>query len=131
MAYFNQAMKAEKSAAIKALAKEYGVKLTLAVRNHSTFVCNIKSGSIDFFNSINEDNWRNPQDVKKCGYMDVYKDIDSAFLPGAARDFLKKLNRIMMQGNHDNSDAMTDYFDVGWYVDINVGQWGKPYELTN
>ena len=32
--------------------------------------------------------------------------------------------------NHNNSDIMTDYFDVGWYVDVNVGDWQKPYKVT-
>jgi hypothetical protein len=31
--------------------------------------------------------------------------------------------------NHDNSDIMTDYFDVGWYVNIYVGKWNKPYNV--
>jgi len=31
---------------------------------------------------------------------------------------------------YDNSDAMTDYFDTAYYMDINVGQWDKPYVLT-
>jgi hypothetical protein len=35
----------------------------------------------------------------------------------------------MNMGNHDNSDIMTDYFDVGWYVDVNIGLWNKPYIL--
>ena len=26
-------------------------------------------------------------------------------------------------------DAMTDYYDVGWYVDVNIGTWEKPYKL--
>jgi hypothetical protein len=25
---------------------------------------------------------------------------------------------------------MTDYFDVGWYIEINVGKWNKEYNLT-
>jgi hypothetical protein len=32
--------------------------------------------------------------------------------------------------NHDNSDIMTDYFDVGWYLNINVGGWNKPYTVV-
>lgn len=40
-------------------------------------------------------------------------------------DILNKLN----EGNHDNSDAMTDYFDVGWYAYLSVGKWDKPYML--
>jgi hypothetical protein len=26
---------------------------------------------------------------------------------------------------------MTDYFDVGWYVDINIGSTDKPFKCTN
>jgi hypothetical protein len=36
----------------------------------------------------------------------------------------------MNDGNHDNSDIQSDYFDVGWYISINVGRWDKPYELV-
>jgi hypothetical protein len=35
-----------------------------------------------------------------------------------------------MAGNYNNSDIMTDYFDVGWYIEINVGKWNKEYNLT-
>jgi hypothetical protein len=35
----------------------------------------------------------------------------------------------MNQGNWNRSDVQTDYFDVGWYCDINVGSWNKPYVL--
>lgn len=128
MAYFNQEMKAEKAKEISKLAKEYGVKLTLAVRHHSTFVCNIKSSSIDFFGEINEDYWHQAEEVKARKYMNP-SHINDAFLDGKARDFLKKLKKVMMEGNHDNSDTMTDYFDVGWYVDIKIGNYDKPYQL--
>ena len=34
-----------------------------------------------------------------------------------------------MKGNkwYDKSDAMVDYFDTAYYVDINIGKWNKPY----
>jgi len=25
---------------------------------------------------------------------------------------------------------MTDYFDVGWYNDIRIGDWNKPYQMV-
>jgi hypothetical protein len=34
-----------------------------------------------------------------------------------------------MEGNHDNSDIQSDYFDVGWYVEVNIGKWNKAYDL--
>ena len=46
-------------------------------------------------------------------------------------DFLSELIPSMNDGNHDNSDIMTDYFDVGWYINVRVGKWDKPYILNN
>jgi len=34
---------------------------------------------------------------------------------------------VMNTGNWDKSDIQTDYFNVGWYVDVNIGKWNKPY----
>jgi hypothetical protein len=45
-------------------------------------------------------------------------------------EFLTKIKDICMEGNHDNSDAMTDYFDVGWYFHITIGAWDKPFKLS-
>ena len=30
----------------------------------------------------------------------------------------------------DKSDAMTDYFHVAYYININVGEWNSPYQCT-
>lgn len=48
MAYVSQEDKKELTPAIKAVLKKYNVKATIAVRNHSTLVVNIKEGYIDF-----------------------------------------------------------------------------------
>lgn len=32
--------------------------------------------------------------------------------------------------NYDNSDIMTDYFDVNFYLDLSVGSWTKAYVNT-
>jgi ribosomal 30S subunit maturation factor RimM len=66
MAYFNQERKAEKAPEIKKILKKYGVKGSLAVRHHSTFVLNIKSSKIDFINNYNENTKSN---IKE--YMDI------------------------------------------------------------
>jgi hypothetical protein len=47
------------------------------------------------------------------------------------RDFLLKVLEIINKGNYDKSDIMTDYFDVGFYVDLSIGQWDRPYEVVN
>jgi len=47
------------------------------------------------------------------------------------RDFLLKVLEIINVGNHDRSDIMTDYFDVGFYVSLSIGEWNKPYVVTD
>ena len=60
--------------------------------------------------------------------MNVYH-FDKHFSETALK-FFKEVYAAMMIGNHNNSDMMSDYFDVGWYVNINIGRWNKPYILT-
>ena len=31
---------------------------------------------------------------------------------------------------YNKSDAMTDYFDIAYYVSISVGKWNKDYEIV-
>lgn len=65
--------------------------------------------------------------------------IDSNHADNApAREFLNKVNEIAHNAPgraggkefYNNSDAMTDYFDVAFYVDINVGRWDKPFKVA-
>jgi hypothetical protein len=137
MAYFNQERKQAKSPAIKAILKKYNVKGSLAVRNHMTFVLNLKSGSIDFIeNFIATDSnvmhgRKMSQDqiayIRKEQCLDVNPYWYQEHFSGKALDFLKEIFAAMNNGNHDNSDIQSDYFDVGWYVDVNIGSWKKPY----
>jgi len=53
MAYISQEMKKELAPEIKAVLKKYGVKGTIAIRNHSTLVVNIKSGKLDLIGDYN------------------------------------------------------------------------------
>ena len=115
MAYFSKERKAEMAPKIKALLQKYKMKGSLAVRHHSTVVLNLREGAIDF--------------GKEYADVNVYH-IDRNFT-GVAREFLNEALNILMTGNHNNSDIQSDYFDVGWYVDINVGKWDKPYICTN
>ena len=53
MAFMSQKKKAFLAPGIRAVLKKYGIKGTIAVRHHSTLVVNLKSGNIDFVNSVN------------------------------------------------------------------------------
>ena len=122
-AHMNQERKAALSPAIKAICKEYGVKASLSVHNYSTLVLNISAGDIDFFGDANDNS-------RYDGYIQVNHYWYQDHFTGRSKEFLSKVIPAMMVGNHDRSDIMTDYFDVGWYIHVNIGRWNKPYKLT-
>lgn len=111
MAYFNQEMKKVMAPKIKEVLKKYNMKGSLSVRNHSTILLTLKSGKINF-----------PEDHIRVNNYYIDRNFD-----GVKKDFLNECYNILTEGNHNNSDYMTDYFDIGWYVDINIGRWDKPY----
>ncbi len=49
--------------------------------------------------------------------------------------FLKAVIKVIKFGTdrqwYDRSDAMTDYFDTAFYLDVEIGRWGKPYIKTD
>ncbi len=140
MAYVSQELKAKLSPAIKAVCKKYGIKATLAVRHHSTLALNIKQGKIDFIENYIQADRDKPYAkhlsddqiayIRKNGSLDVNIYWYHEHFTGKAKKFLEEVIHAMNNGNHDNSDAQTDYFDVGWYIDVNIGKWNQPYALV-
>jgi len=135
MAYVSQELKAKLAPGIKAICKKYNVKASIAVRNHSTLVLNIKQGAIDFFTSYNTKMESNNSGrgypfvpVTKC--IQVNEFHHDQHYAGTGRDILDEIVAAMNIGNLNNSDSQTDYFDVGFYTDINIGQWNTPYALV-
>ena len=52
--------------------------------------------------------------------------------------FLEAVVKVIKYGTdrqwYDNSDPMTDYFDTAFYLDVELGRWGKvpqPYQKTD
>ncbi len=137
MDYVSQERKQSLAPAIKAVLKKYGVKGSLSIRTHSSLVLTIKSGKIDFVENFIETDSKvlhgrkMSQDqidhIRKNQSVDVNPYWYHEHFSGKAKDFLKEVLAAMNKGNHNNSDAMTDYFDVGWYVDVNIGRWNQPY----
>jgi hypothetical protein len=135
MAYVSQERKKALSPKIKEICKRHKVKVSIAVHHHSTLVLNVKSGTIDFIGNIN----------KVCGDQPRYNEHTwqpvtthisvnpywyQDHFDGAALAFLSEIIPAMNVGNHDHSDIQTDYFNVGWYVDVNIGKWDAPYALV-
>ena len=139
MAYVSQELKAKLAPSIRAVCKKHGIKASVAVRNHSTLVLNIKQGSIDFVeNFIETDKAKSYckyMDEDQISYLRKNQSLDvnpyhyRDHFSGRARKFLIEVMTIMNDGNWDKSDIQTDYFNVGWYVDVNIGRWNKPYAL--
>ncbi len=133
MAYMNQERKAQIAPTVKAICKKYNIKASLAVRNHSTLVLNVKQGDIDFIGNFNKTisnqpgGFRNGTPAEKSIQVNPYWYQEH--FDGTALEFLKEVMPVLNNGNWDESDIQSDYFNVGWYVDINIGQWDQPYAL--
>lgn len=127
MAYVSQELKAKLAPNIKAICKKYGVKASLAVRNHSVLCLNIKSGKIDFLgNYARGFNQANPQ----RDYIQVNTYWYQDHFDGKAKEFLSEVIPAMYGPDYyDNSDIQTDYFDCSHYINVNIGQWNKPYTV--
>lgn len=134
MAYMSSEKKAELHPRIKAVLKKYNIKATLSVNNHSTLVLKIKQGAIDFISNTNRvvaarpGGFRNGIPAEKAISINPYWYHEH--FDGKALSFLTEIMEAMNDGNHDRSDTMTDYFDVGWYTDVNIGNWKAPYALV-
>jgi len=129
MAYVSQELKAKLAPKIKAICKKYGVKASLAVRHHSTLVLNIKSGKVDFITDYNENNHNSPRFEPAKDSIQVNPYWYKEHFGGESYHFLSEVIPEMNDGNWDKSDTQTDYFNVGWYIDVNIGKWNKPYTL--
>ena len=134
MAYVSQEMKAKLTPTIRAICKKYNVKASIAVRNHSTLVLNVRQGNIDFIGNFNDtiaerDPTGNRHINRATRNIQVNTYWYQEHFTGRAKNFLTEVITAINNGNHDRSDIQTDYFDVGWYVDVNIGKWDKPYAL--
>ena len=101
MAYMSQENKKRIVALCKPILANYKVKATFSVPygNHG-IVVKIKTGTL-FTEKV---------------YVNHYYISDT--FSGDRKKFLLELKKAMMDGNWDNSDTQTDYFDVGWYIKI-------------
>ena len=131
MAFMNQDKKAVIAAQLKAVMPA-GWKYSLRVHHHSTLILQIASAPVDLLNA-------RPDDAEiRAGYRintsGNYRGINLYHLDAEfSGDLLATFEAIcaaMNLGNHDNSDPMTDYFDVGHYISISIGAWNKPFKVV-
>jgi len=133
MAYISQEQKKEKLKKLKPLFKKYKVRATVSIRNYSTLSLNIWESPYDFMGQHFEYKKKNPglfSNLTKENYEEIYlgaRSIDFKEFQGNAKKFLIEANAVLQESNYDKSDSMTDYFDIGFYVKINIGNSEKPY----
>lgn len=137
MAYMNQEKKAKIAARVKPILKKHGVKGTLSVRNHSSIVLTLKSGSIDFIANSNRvcgaSHYQTSRGFRPntSGYCDVNPFWYQEHYDGDAKAFLDEAFAALKSADwYDRTDAQIDYFDTAYYVDVNIGKWNQPYEVT-
>lgn len=120
MAYVSKETKAELVKAVKAVLPK-GWKATFSVRNYSTFICTIRQAPVDLKADFGSD-----RDYLSINEYYIEKHCENKELV----EILTKISRAMQGLNYDNSDPMTDYFDVGYYTEMRFGEWDKPFVST-
>ena len=125
MAYVSQELKKKLAPGIKAVLKKYGMKGTIAVRHHMSLVVNIKSGKLDVLGALPVGEY-GPRDYIQVNPYWIEENYNCPKVVA----FLSELKEAMEGPDFfDHSDPMTDYFHRSHYIDINVGQFDKPYVL--
>jgi len=68
---------------------------------------------------------------KGYDYSHHYSGVcNGAYLTPEAWEVLARAVEIGQLHNWDNSDIQTDYFDVNYYFDIEIGKWDKPFQIV-
>jgi len=129
--------------ALKVLNKEYGMKTSVSGTNSSSLKIRILSGKIDFVQNrldMLEGDMRYSEEEKanhrlyltkfNSGMQVNHYWLDTSF-SGLALEYLEKVKAIMSVDHWDKSDIQSDYFNCAYYMNIDIGKWDKPYELTN
>jgi hypothetical protein len=119
MAYIDKEKKAKLSMGIKKVLKKYGYRGSISIIDSQKLVVKLKGADIirDNYNDCMNDNHFNPY---------IEKDSDSLSISqydnfkGVVKIFIDELFKSINIDNYDNSDVMTDYFDVGYYSEIIV-----------
>lgn len=137
MAWMNQEKKAKIKTEVDKVLKGTGIKYSLAVRNRSTVVLNISKGPVDFISNFYETtlpkashNTHTETPAQRRNTLDVNPYWYKEHFTGKVLEIVEGCMKALNLDNFDKSDIQSDYFNVGHYVDMNIGKWDKPYELV-
>lgn len=136
MAYVSKALKKELAPGIRRVLKKYRMKGTISVNmSHTQLRVTLWEGPLF------ADMWRERRNNSQEQWLywsysvpsgaaenDFWQaQLRKAGLVGDDYTFICELGAAMDAGNHNSSDIMSDYFDVGWYSEIAVGRYERNY----
>ena len=133
MAYMNQSKKAIIKAALDKVLKPRGIKYSLRVRDHMSITCTITAAPIDFLGNFKAKtgdlfktiSGKDPEYLQVNLYW-----INDHFSGEAAQVLNEAAEALKAAGYYDNSNAQIDYFETAYYMQLDIGQWNKPFQFT-
>ena len=125
MAFMSQENKAKIAAELKKVMPA-DWKYSLSVRHHSTIVLTISAAPVDLIAHMKMNSERG------CNHKD-YVQVNEYYLDrqftGELLETFLAIRKALNTDNYDRSDIQTDYFEVGHWVNINIGRWNKPFQV--
>jgi len=127
MAYITQDEKKVIAAKMKEfMPKDW--KYSLSIHNHSQIICTVKSAPVDLQKELKDDMKIHLHN----GSFSVNEfHFKNHFNEGQTVELIGKIVDALNTDNYNNSDSMTDYFDVGHYVELRFGKWDQPFINTS
>lgn len=118
MAYMNQEKKATINAELKKVFPK-GWRYTLRVRHHSALVLTLREYPVPASELLAPEVFEHTQEY---GYDEVNINTynPNRYFAPEYHELIGNVIKAMNTGNYDNSNVMTDYFDVGHYIDFHV-----------
>ena len=96
-----------------------GWKLSITREHYSGVNCSILTAPFE----LRLDTTRTNESVNHYYVKEHYNDNP------ASKEALLSILQVLNTNNYNNSDAQSDYFDVGHYVSLSIGKWDKPFQV--
>jgi len=119
MAYISTAAVKVIRADLKAAFPDWKFSVRKDVNSHSSITVSILKSDLDFQWSSGYANTEQ--------YMSINHYHPQVTFSGNSLTLIKEVIGTINKENWDRSDIQTDYFDVGFYVNVEMGRYGRPY----
>ena len=131
MAYITKEKKATIIARVKD-ATPKGWRVTFRMRHSSTIICTIRQADVDILAAVEAAYATHPSYETRSPVTHIQSLSPTTILdlPDPLRKPLSAMYAALYSENYDNSDISTDYFDVGYYAHIAIGEWDKPMAVV-